>query len=272
MRLQIFGQLEFEKIMPFLIGTIFLVAVMIVLNKTIKNIFFQSAYMEVLRDFAGMHGYKKPISKWLFILIEIAGLFLAMFFIASFFKNAFLTTGVLTVLMLLSAFVAIKYYTPPFKAFARAESLIYTGDTVYGNYRGRNIVLKMEKETIEFHIEPIEDRHKKIDFVKRNISVSLSLDDESIESVTYENGKIEVTPDTLKADFALSDKMLSKIPPSDHARMSISTINGEKYLTLEKTYSSFLFTAELYYLCEAAGQALDAINDSVSYVTKAENT
>lgn len=269
MKLPMFGQLEFEKIMPFLIGAIFLVAVVIVLNKTIKNIFFQSAYLGTLREFAETNGYKKPISKGVFILIEIAGIFLALFFITSFFKNAFLTTGVLATLVLFSAFAAIKYYPPPFKAFALAETLTYDGEIVSGNFKGKELFMKMEKEPVNFSQESLSDRNSRVDVVKRSISVSLSLDHESIESITYENGMIELTPGTLKADCSLAEKMLSKIPPSDHVRVYISTIKGDKYLTLEKPYSSFLFTVELYYLCEVVGQTMDAVTEGAAQATKA---
>lgn len=264
MKLPMFGQLTFEKIMPLLIGAVFLIAVVIVLNKIVKNIFFQSAYLETLREFAETHGYKKPISKWGFILIEIAGVFVALFFITSFFKNAFVTTGILAALVLLSVFVAVKYYTPPFKAFALAEHLTYNGDLISGNFKGRDILMKMEKESVEFPQETLWDRNQRVDIVKRSISVSLSLDHESIKGMAYKNGKIEVTPGTLKADFSPVEKMLLKMPAADNVRLYISTLNGKEFLTLKKMNNNFLFIAELYYLCKAAGRTIDALNDGLA--------
>ncbi len=264
MKLPVFGQLPFEKMMPWIIGAVFLVAVVIVLNNIIKNIFFQSAYVETLREFAAEHGCKKPISKWLFILIEVVGVFLALFFISSFLKNALAATGILAVFLVLSVFVAIKYHTPPLKAFALAEGLTYVEDVVSGNYKGRDLVVKMEKKSVYLPQESMADRNNRVDIVRRRLFVSFLLDHESMAGMTYEKGKIAVTPDTLKADLNHVGKMLSKMPPADKARFHISSLNGKKFLTLEKINSGFLFVAELYYLCEAAGRAADILNGGLA--------
>nr|WP_319524359.1 hypothetical protein [uncultured Desulfosarcina sp.] len=257
------GELEFANIMPFLIGALFFLVIVIVLNKTIKNIFFQSKYLETLRRFAEERRYKKPISKWCFVFIEIVGLFLALLFLVSFFKNAFATVGVIFILLVFFVFLAVKFYTPPFKALALAEKLTYNDDVVCGEYKGRDVYIKMEKESVDISPRSIIEREKSVDFKKRVISVSLSLDNEKIKSIRYQDGKITVYPEILNSDFSYPEGMFSDIPVSDKICVYISQINGNDYLTIEKVNRNILFTAELYYLCEIAERMLASIDNAI---------
>ena len=256
------GKLEFATLMPFIIGAIFLLVIVIVLNKTVKNIFFQSVYLDTLRAFAEDHGYKKPISKWLFISIEIAGIFLGLFFVVSFFKNAFATLAVIFILLVFFVFLGVKFYTPPLKKLALAEKLAYKDDSAYGEFKGKDVYIRIEKEPVDIFPRSIIEREKSVDFKKRVISVSLSLDNEKIKTIRYQDGKITVEPGILNSNFSYPEKMLSDIPVSDNTRVYISQLNGKEYLTIEKINSNILFTAELYYLCEAAEGILASINDS----------
>lgn len=261
------GELEVANVLPVLVGAIALFIVLFFLYKTIKGVFYQSAYLETLREFAKAHEYKKPISKWMFIFMEIAGLFLGLLFISSFFKNTFLTVGVIFILLVISVFFGVKFYVPPFKAFALAENLKYETlnddeDVITGKYNDRDILLKMKKVGITpTGFRRFMDQEGMVNLVKRILSVSMALNDEIIKNIRYKNGKVTTDPEILTTGFSKPEKMLGDIPVSDNARLYISTINGRNYLTMEKININFLFTAELYYIREIMERILDSVNN-----------
>jgi|GEM_PF-5664299 len=258
-------EFEFSNILPVLVGAIALFIVIFLLNRTINRIFFQSKYIETLRDFAKSHGYKKPISKWTFIFLEISAVCFGVFFISEFFKNPFLTFGIIFILLIIAVLFAVKFYVPPFKAFAFAENLNYESqndgqDVVTGKYDHRDIFVKMEKAGIspDGSIR-FTEQEGRTNLVKRILSVSVSINDEEIKNIRYENGKIIADPVISTNDFSAPEKMLADIPVSDNVRLYISTINSKTHLTLEKTNTNILFLAELYYIREITRLILDSV-------------
>ncbi len=256
-----FANWEIETVLPVLIGAIALFVVILFLNNAIKGIFYQSVYLETLAGFAKAHGYKKPMSKWLFIVLETACILLGLLFLVSFLTNPFLTFGGLFVLVVIAVGVAVKFYTPPLKTVALRENLNYVTDVASGPYKGRDMVLKLEKQAADKEMMSFSDRDRMTRLSKRTISVYMALNNDEMSTITYENNKIITDfKKNSSPDFSHPEKMLGDIPDSDNAHLFITTINGNPYLTLKKVSLNFLSTAELYYLCEITGKILAAGN------------
>jgi len=242
------GMWDVETVLPVVVGAVALFIIVLVLNKFIKRIFHQSSYLDVLRAYAGKHGLKKPMSKWTFIGLEIAGVFLCLLFMSAFFQNAMLTFGVILVIVIVAVLVAVKFYVPPLKTFALKEHLAYEGDVVSGQYKGRGIVVKMDKDNVDIHLMSFSERDRQVKPQIRLVTASMELDADGIHEVRYENGKVIVEPQLVGVDLSGPEQMLGEMPPSDNVRLSLTTINGKRHLTLEKIIIGFVFVAEFYYL------------------------
>ncbi len=138
-------------------------------------------------------------------------------------------------------------------------------DVASGPYKGRDMVLKLEKQAAGKEMMSFSDRDRMTRLSNRTISVCMALNNDEMSTITYENAKIITDfKNNLRPDFSHPEKMLRDIPDSDNAHLFITTINGNPYLTLKKVSLNFLSTAELYYLCEITRKILVAGNSQTA--------
>ncbi len=267
MQIPLFEKFEPGNITHILVAAVLFFVAVIFSGQTIKNLSFQSEFIETLRDFAQENGYKEPISRTLFILMAVAALFLLILFLSALLKNPLPTMAATFLLLVITAIFGIIFYIPPFRAFTLRENLTYFGEVISGQYHGRDIFIVEEKKVADRFINLTAEERKPVNSGKKTISVSLSMDNCQVRHIRYEAGKIITAPDGLNPDFARPQKMLNEIPRFDKPRVYISEINGDNYLTIEKKVTKFLSLTELYYVCTIAESILDAIDGDRCMIT-----